>query len=108
MTRNWKVALAVVTLLGAVGSASALEMQVRETGENFDVDWRGERDNIVGGGAAILSGGGDNATTDYAGSTQSGPRMVARLSGGGEDTTVTYAPPAQPPTMLAQRRSSQQ
>ncbi len=51
--------------------------------------------NVVGGGVATITGGGDNTTYQAApaGARFEEPRVVGRLSGGGDDETITYTAP---------------
>ena len=105
MMHGMTSALALAALLGLaqIRGAAAQEMQVIQGGENFEVQWSGgPRDNLAGGGAARLSGGGQDRslTHDEPGSTMGQPGM-ASMSGGGNDMTITHTQPQAPETMLA-------
>ena len=106
MTRKMTSTLALAAVLGLAGlqGAAAHEMQVVQTGENFDVRWTGgPRDTLAGGGAARLVGGGENATVVYEPSSLFGHQSFAWMSGGGEDMVIPQILPQAPATLMAQR-----
>ena len=110
MARKMTSGLALAALLGlaALQGAAAHEMQVVQTGENFDVRWTGgPRDTQAGGGVAQLVGGGDNATVVYEQSSLFGHQGFASISGGGDDMVITHTMPQAPATLMAQRRPAE-
>lgn len=97
MTRNVRTLLVLSALLSPALATTTLaaDWQVTQTGENFDGVWSGaQRDNLVGGGAARMAGGGDDSEIAYSGRLQAGRPVIATLSGGGEDAVLAYTTPA--------------
>ena len=104
MMRKLSPALALGALLGLAQVAAAHEMQVLQGGENFEVQWTGgARDNLAGGGMAMLQGGGNDQALTYAPSSTQGQSAFATLHGGGDDRVLTRSPAEAPASMLAQR-----
>lgn len=105
MTSGWKLLLAMAALLGPplAHGAAAADWRVVQTGENFEGVWSGgPRDNLVGGGGARMSGGGDNAEIVYTGPLPSETPRMASLSGGADNLTIDYGTvPAASPTLAA-------
>lgn len=104
MMRSKTAALMLAATLGLTQAAAAHEMQVIQGGENFEVRWTGgARDNLAGGGVAMLSGGGNDQMLAYEPHTTQGQSAFATLQGGGDDRTLTRSPAEPPASMLAQR-----
>lgn len=106
MNRKLTLALALSALLGAplMQTGMAADWQVTQTGENFDGTWSGgPRDNLVGGGHAAMSGGGDDTQMLYTGPLPSMAPAFARMSGGGDDLTISHdaAPTGERPAAFA-------
>jgi hypothetical protein len=109
MMRSMTSALALAAMFGVAQPriAAAHEMQVIQGGENFEVQWTGgPRDNLAGGGVAMLQGGGDDRTLVYAPRSTQGQAAFATLQGGGDDRILTRSPAEAPVSMLAQRSAA--
>ena len=94
-----KAVFASLIALGAATSAAQAADEgpylVNRNG-NQEVVYGPQRDNVVGGAYATITGGGDNTTYQAApGARFEEPRLVGRLSGGGDDEVITYTAPAQ-------------
>jgi hypothetical protein len=106
MTKTIALALAASLSLGAMQARAAepvLYPRMLGTGESATIDYGpGPHGNIVGGGVAVMTGGGENASITYVGPLQSQAPMLARAIGSGEDLSVVYVlPPAQGPATAA-------
>ena len=105
MVRSMTPALALAAMFGLAQApvATAHEMQVIQGGENFEVQWTGgPRDNLAGGGVAMLQGGGDDRTLAYESRSTQGQSAFATQQGGGDDRILTRSPAEAPVSMLAQ------
>ncbi|MFC7473361.1 hypothetical protein ACFQS7_03290 [Dankookia sp. GCM10030260] len=104
MLRKLTPAVALAALFGLTQPGTAHEMQVLQGGENFEVLWTGGlRDNLAGGGTALLMGGGDDGSVTYAPRSTQGQAAFATLQGGGDDRTLTRSPAEAPTSLLALR-----
>ena len=94
---------AVFASLIVFGAAAGATAQAADDGPylvnrngNQEVVYGPQRDNVVGGAYATITGGGDNTTYQAApGARFEQPRFVGRLIGGGNNEQVVYTAPAQ-------------
>jgi hypothetical protein len=90
------LALAASFSLGAAQASAAegvLYPRTVGSGESASIDYGpGPHGNIVGGGVALISGGGEDTTITYQGPVQTQEPMWARAVGNGEDLAVVYSP----------------
>jgi hypothetical protein len=98
--------------LGAAGAAQAQDHGPRLVGGGTDaqVVYAEPSRNLVGGGVASLSGGGDDRQIAYGPNpvTEAPATAIARLVGGGVDAQVIYEQPqASAASMLATGRGAQ-
>ncbi len=102
MIRNALFASAIA--LGTFGVAQAQDLGPRLVGggENTQVVYAEPSRNVVGGGAATITGGADNLRIAYGPRVDAqAPRYVAELVGGGNNTEVVYHEIVPATTMLA-------
>lgn len=104
MIRN--ALFASLIALGAHGAAQAAEPGpwLVNTAGGPEVVHGPRHANVVGGGHAAITGGGDNLTYHAAPEARTqAPGPVATLSGGGEDARLLHEPIAPATTRLAER-----
>jgi hypothetical protein len=92
MIRN--ALIASVIAFGTIGAAQAQDNGPRLIGggDNAQVVYAVPSHNVVGGGAATITGGGDDLRIAYGSDTPAQQRsgLVAELIGGGDDQQVVY------------------
>ena len=100
-----KTLLASVLALGAIGAAQAQDNGPRLVGggDNAQVVYAEPSRNVVGGGVASISGGGENTRVAYgpAVTTEAPSSYVAELVGGGENARLVYRQVAPSDSLLA-------
>jgi hypothetical protein len=105
MIRNAAFASAIA--LGAIGAAQAQDAGPRLVGggNNAEVVYATPSHNVVGGGAATITGGGDKLRIAYGSGTtaQEQHGLVAELIGGGNDKQLVYRPAVPTGAMVAGR-----
>ena len=98
---------ASVMAIGAAGAAQAQDLGPRLVGggETAKVVYSEPSRNVVGGGSASLSGGGDNQRIAYGPdvTAEASNGTVARLENVNGDLRVVYAPAAPSGSMAAGR-----
>jgi hypothetical protein len=103
MFRN--VLLVSLLTLGAAGCTGAQDFGPRMVGGGNDsqVVYNAPNRNVVGGGVATLSGGGDDMRIAYGPNTKTMAQtgLVAELIGGGENSQLVYHQAAPSGTMVA-------
>jgi hypothetical protein len=90
MFRNALLSAALLTA-GLAGAASAAEpFRVMSQGENFSVDYSNNFNNIVGGGYAKATGGGQDVRITYADPTIGNKAPGIPVFTGGSQGGVAY------------------
>jgi hypothetical protein len=94
-----------VFALGTAGAALAQDAgpSLIGGGDNAQVVYAVPSRNIVGGGAATITGGGDNLSIAHGPqvTTEAATGLVAELIGGGDDAQLVYHPAQASGSMLA-------
>jgi hypothetical protein len=105
MIRN--AAFAALIAFGAAGAAQAQDHgpHLIGGGENAQVVYREQSNNVVGGGVASIDGGANNLRITYGpGVVSEAPNgTVARLTGGGDNEQVVHEQAAPTAALLAAR-----
>jgi hypothetical protein len=82
---------AVLLTAGLAGAASAADVfPVMSQGESFSVDYSHDQNNIVGGGFARISGGGQEVRINYANPTIGNKPAGTPVFVGGSEGRIAY------------------
>jgi hypothetical protein len=105
MRNTIALALLASLSLGAAAEAGSPYPRTVGSGESATIDYGpGPHGNIVGGGVAQITGGGQDTKVTYVGQVQAQAPMWARAVGNGEDLAVVHTPAASPNLTVAAKR----